>query len=102
MLENRLNSLLSAWQEEQLQGRDRPATELCRDCPELAEGLNRRMAVLPQMNELLQPGGLPARPDAVGGGPATGNGQTDTAGDGIGEAASRLRASRPDSAPLPG
>jgi hypothetical protein len=37
MSEERLNSLLSSWQEQQRQGRDLPAAALCRDCPELAE-----------------------------------------------------------------
>jgi hypothetical protein len=54
MLEDRLNSLLLAWQEQQRQGREVSAAELCRDCPELA----RRIAVLRRMNHLL-PSGAP-------------------------------------------
>jgi WD40 repeat protein/formylglycine-generating enzyme required for sulfatase activity len=53
MLEDRLSSLLLEWHEQQVQGRDVTAMELCRDCPELAEELSRRIAVLRQMNKLV-------------------------------------------------
>lgn len=43
---DRLNSLLLCWQEQQLQGRDVPAAELCRDCPELEQELRKYMDVL--------------------------------------------------------
>ena len=46
MSEDRLNSLLTVWQEQQCQGRDLSAAELCRDCPELAEPLGQRIQVL--------------------------------------------------------
>src|SRR5437773_11203013 len=65
MVEDRLNSLLLAWQEQQYQGREVPVAELCRDCPELAEELSERIAVLGRMNELAQPPGVPARQDGV-------------------------------------
>jgi hypothetical protein len=60
MNEHRLNNLLSLWQVHQLQGRDVQATELCRDCPELAEELNRRIQALRQMNALAQSDGAPS------------------------------------------
>jgi serine/threonine protein kinase len=63
MNEERLNDVLSRWQEQQLQGRDPPAAELCADCPELAEELSKRIGVLRRMNGLAQPGGAPANPD---------------------------------------
>jgi tetratricopeptide (TPR) repeat protein len=78
MREDRLNSLLLAWQEQQLRGRDVSAAELCRDCPELAEELSQRIGVLRRMNELGQPGGTPAGPCArdAARGPGTGGWQT--------------------------
>jgi WD40 repeat protein/serine/threonine protein kinase len=66
MVEDRLNSLLSTWQQQQRGGRDVPAAELCHDCPELAAELSRRIGVLRRMNDLLQPGGAvpgPPPPD---------------------------------------
>jgi serine/threonine protein kinase/formylglycine-generating enzyme required for sulfatase activity len=63
MSEDRLNSLLLEWQEQQFQGRDVPATDLCRDCPELAEELGRRIQVLRRMKNLLRSGGVPSEPD---------------------------------------
>jgi serine/threonine protein kinase len=54
MTEERLNDLLLAWQEQHGQGRDTPAAELCRDCPELAGELARRIDVLWQMDRLAQ------------------------------------------------
>jgi len=74
--ESRLDSLLLAWQEERQQGRDVPAGELCRDCPELAGELNRRIGILRRMNDLMgssrAPAGsaatLPLAPDKNGAG----------------------------------
>jgi tetratricopeptide (TPR) repeat protein/tRNA A-37 threonylcarbamoyl transferase component Bud32 len=43
MMEDRLDRLLSAWQEQRRQGRDVAAAELCRDCPELLAELGRRL-----------------------------------------------------------
>jgi WD40 repeat protein/tRNA A-37 threonylcarbamoyl transferase component Bud32 len=62
--EERLNELLSGWQEAQLRGRDLPAAELCRDCPELAAELSQRIHVLRQMNGLLRPPDPPTVSDA--------------------------------------
>jgi serine/threonine-protein kinase len=67
MSEERLNDLLLAWQEQRLQGRDAPPAELCRDCPELADELGKRIAVLRQMNALAEAAGPPARPGAAAG-----------------------------------
>ena len=68
MSEERLDHLLSAWQEQQRQGHNVPATELCRDQPELAVELERRIAALRRMNDLarqevetLPPPSRPAR-----------------------------------------
>jgi WD40 repeat protein/tetratricopeptide (TPR) repeat protein len=52
MSEERLDALLLAWQEHHLHGRDVPAAELCRDCPELADELGKRIAVLRRMDLL--------------------------------------------------
>jgi hypothetical protein len=57
--EERLDNLLEAWQEHHLHGRDLPASELCHDCPELAEELARRIGVLRQMILLGQTAGEP-------------------------------------------
>jgi tetratricopeptide (TPR) repeat protein/tRNA A-37 threonylcarbamoyl transferase component Bud32 len=62
MSEDRLMSLLLAWQEQWQQGRDVPASELCHDCPELAEELSQRISVLRQMKVLIQPAGPPPLP----------------------------------------
>jgi hypothetical protein len=82
MREERLNSLLLAWQEQQLQGRDVSAAELCRDCPELAEELRRRIDALRQMQALLGTGdkGCPP-PDGPGAAacPQTGHASADGA-----------------------
>jgi tetratricopeptide (TPR) repeat protein/tRNA A-37 threonylcarbamoyl transferase component Bud32 len=59
MDEDRLNTLLSIWQQRQAEGRDVQLTELCGDCPELAAALQERIGVLRQMNALAQPGGAP-------------------------------------------
>jgi WD40 repeat protein len=52
MTEERLNDLLLAWQEQHCQGHELPAAELCRDCPELAGELARRINVVRQMSLL--------------------------------------------------
>ena len=49
-----LSDLLSVWQCAQLEGRDVPASELCRDHPELLPQLQGRIEALRQMNHLLQ------------------------------------------------
>jgi tetratricopeptide (TPR) repeat protein len=54
--ETRLANLLSMWQAGQQQGQDTPPAELCRDCPELAAELERRIRALRQLNRLA--GGL--------------------------------------------
>jgi serine/threonine protein kinase len=73
MVEDRLNSLLLAWQEQQLQGRDVAPADLCRDCPELAPELARRIAVLSQINNLLPSGDTPPAPNLTPPAPATGD-----------------------------
>jgi WD40 repeat protein len=59
MSEERLQSLLSAWQEELSRGRELGAAELCRDCPDLVDELARRIAVLRRVNGLLESRGSP-------------------------------------------
>jgi len=54
MNNERLDSLLLAWQDHQADGREVSAEELCRDCPELAQELGRRIQALRQMNALVQ------------------------------------------------
>ncbi len=54
MTEERLNHLLLVWEEEYCRGRDLPAAELCRDRPELAEELGKRIGVLRHMYFLVQ------------------------------------------------
>src|SRR5438128_645822 len=44
--ESRLSDLLLDWQEQYALGRDLPAAELCRKCPELAAVLEERIAVI--------------------------------------------------------
>jgi tetratricopeptide (TPR) repeat protein/tRNA A-37 threonylcarbamoyl transferase component Bud32 len=55
MSEERLQSLLSVWQQQLQQGRDVSATELCRDCPELAAELAGQIEVLKRMEALMSP-----------------------------------------------
>jgi hypothetical protein len=50
--DDRIDELLSQWQREQARGRDLPAAELCRACPELAPELERHVLALRQMNGL--------------------------------------------------
>jgi formylglycine-generating enzyme required for sulfatase activity/tRNA A-37 threonylcarbamoyl transferase component Bud32 len=99
MREERLNSLLVAWQEQQFHGRDVPAAELCRDCPQLAAELSQRIGVLRQMNKLMESGS--ARPRSDPAAAVTANGQMGIGGDGSGETVSWQGASPPDGAPLP-
>jgi WD40 repeat protein len=47
-----LSELLSLWEREQARGRDLPAADLCRDCPELAPELDQRIRALREMNGL--------------------------------------------------
>jgi serine/threonine protein kinase/WD40 repeat protein len=51
--ETRLDQLLSQWQERHARGEDVPATHLCRDCPELAPEVERRIRALRQMQQLV-------------------------------------------------
>ncbi len=50
--ETALDDLLSRWQKEKSQGRDLPATVICRDHPELARELERRIEALRRMDSL--------------------------------------------------
>jgi serine/threonine-protein kinase len=52
MSEERLDNLLSAWQEQQRQGRDVPAAQLCREHPELAPELERRIEAVRRIGDL--------------------------------------------------
>jgi hypothetical protein len=52
--EARLNDLLSLWQRRHAEGHSVPAAELCRDCPELAPELERRIRALQEMNRLME------------------------------------------------
>src|SRR5206468_8795415 len=47
-----LDELLSLWQAEKARGRDLPATVICRDRPEMAEELGRRIEAVRQMDDL--------------------------------------------------
>jgi hypothetical protein len=58
--------LLVDWQEAKAQGRDAPPAELCRNCPELAEELARRIQVLRAMSALVRLGDSPAVSAAPG------------------------------------
>jgi tetratricopeptide (TPR) repeat protein/tRNA A-37 threonylcarbamoyl transferase component Bud32 len=102
MREDRLNSLLVAWQEQQFHGRDVSAAELCRDCPELAEELSRRIEVLRRMNDLLRTRATVAAPDPAAAAPATGNGQTGVTGDARGETFKVPGQAQPDGETFPG
>jgi serine/threonine protein kinase len=51
-----LDELLSLWQLERARGRDLPALSLCRDRPEIAPELERRIAAVRQMDALAMPG----------------------------------------------
>jgi tRNA A-37 threonylcarbamoyl transferase component Bud32 len=53
-MSDRLDSLLLAWQEWHAQGHPVTPAEVCRDCPELAGELSKRIEALQQMNALMQ------------------------------------------------
>ncbi len=59
MSEERLNDLLLVWQEQYRQGRDTPAAQLCRDCPELAGELARRIDAMRQLDRQVETAGIP-------------------------------------------
>jgi serine/threonine protein kinase/Tfp pilus assembly protein PilF len=103
MSEERLNSLLSSWQKLQSDGRDPPAAELCCDCPELAQELNRRIDALRRMNDLILPAGAASGPDAAAATPtpASANSPTDIVADGKGQTPSVPGANPPEEAALP-
>src|ERR1700692_1795759 len=52
--ETRLDELLSRWQGEMARGQDLPATELCRECPELQPEVEHRLQALRQMQALAE------------------------------------------------
>ena len=56
----RLDSLLLAWQDHRSQGRDVSPGELCRDCPELAEELTKRIEEIQRLDAQVQ-ADLPTR-----------------------------------------
>jgi WD40 repeat protein/tRNA A-37 threonylcarbamoyl transferase component Bud32 len=60
-----LDELLSVWQQAKGQGRGLPATALCRERPELAAELGRRIEALGQMNDLPMPEGLTLLPPTL-------------------------------------
>ena len=51
--EARVTALLTYWQEQQRQGNDIPAEELCRDCPDLQTEVGQRLRSLRQMPHLV-------------------------------------------------
>jgi hypothetical protein len=53
--ETALNELQSLWERELARGRDVPATELCRDRPDLTPELERRLGAVRRMNALAAP-----------------------------------------------
>jgi WD40 repeat protein len=77
-----LDELVSVWQREKARGRDLPATEVCRDRPELAGELDRRLRPLRRMYDLAGPGAETVAPSEVAT-PAPGPGDTAPAGDGL-------------------
>ena len=56
MNEDRLNNLLSLYQERQSQGETVDPVDLCRECPELLDELNQRIRFLRNVNVLVQRG----------------------------------------------
>jgi hypothetical protein len=52
-----LDELLSLWQAEKARGRELPAAAFCRDRPEMAEDLGRRIEAVRRMSALAQAGG---------------------------------------------
>jgi serine/threonine protein kinase len=82
MLEDRLNSLLLAWEEHQFQGRDVAVAELCRDCPELTGKLRQRIDILRRLHKLMQAADAASGSSSSGApAPAIENWQTDIARD---------------------
>jgi serine/threonine-protein kinase len=90
MDEDRLNHLLLVWEEEHCNGRDLPAAELCRDCPELAEELRKRIEVLRHMYFLVKGNqavsqSAESRAENAAGNPGTGTWGTGSVSGGEGE-----------------
>jgi WD40 repeat protein len=77
-----LDELVSVWQQAKARGRDLPATEVCRDRPELAGALERRLRALRRMYDLAGPGAETVAPSEVAN-PAPGPGDATPAGDGL-------------------
>jgi eukaryotic-like serine/threonine-protein kinase len=104
MREEWLSSLLLAWREYRCQGRDVSAPELCHDCPELAEELGQRIAVLRQMNEFALPGNGPSGldPTADTAAPTTVSVQVGKGADGTGETLGEGIASPSNGTSVPG
>jgi hypothetical protein len=70
MGDDRLHSLLLAWEAHRRQGSEVSAAELCRDCPELLEEPTQRIRALCQMDALVHseetlPGPIPATASAI-------------------------------------
>jgi tRNA A-37 threonylcarbamoyl transferase component Bud32 len=61
-----LDELLSLWQQEKARGRDLPAAVLCRDRPEMADELERRITAVRRMGALAQAGGPTPVPGPAG------------------------------------
>ncbi len=57
-----LDELLSQWQAEKARGRDLPALAMCRERPEMAEELGRRIEAVRRMSALAQADGTPCIP----------------------------------------
>lgn len=54
MTEERLDTLLLRWQENKQRGTELSASDLCGDCPELAEELSKRIDFLRRMEDMMQ------------------------------------------------
>src|SRR5262245_30230250 len=52
-----LDGLLSLWQQERARGHDLPVALICRDRPDMAEELERRIAAVRRMDDLAAAGG---------------------------------------------
>src|SRR5262245_32813347 len=64
--DERLSDLLLMWQEQQDQGREVAAAELCHDCPELVSELEKKIQIIKQMNSLRGQVNDPGLDNAVG------------------------------------
>ena len=53
--DDKLQQLLELWDDLRKQGREPTAAELCQDCPELLDELDRRIAALKATNWLEKP-----------------------------------------------